>query len=204
MSGFVYLWENTLNGMYYIGSHKGDVNDGYIGSGKYFKPAYNKNPQNFVRKILYIGDDFLNYEEELLEFIDVKNNDRFYNLVNKVGAGWYSCHTKESRIKQANSLRGKKASKETRDKMTIRRKGSGNAMYGKKHSDLTKSLISESKKGKTVNSKNVIEVFSKKVFKSLTDCAKYYKVTQPTITSHLKKGEIIKRGKLKNKKLIYV
>ena len=27
MTGFVYKWVDTSNGMYYIGCHKGDVND---------------------------------------------------------------------------------------------------------------------------------------------------------------------------------
>lgn len=36
--------------MKYIGSHIGDINDGYIGSGKYFINAYNKNPEFFIEK----------------------------------------------------------------------------------------------------------------------------------------------------------
>jgi hypothetical protein len=54
MIGFVYLWTNTENGMKYIGSHKGDVNDSYIGSGVYFRRAYNKNPKKFERMLLII------------------------------------------------------------------------------------------------------------------------------------------------------
>ena len=204
MSGFVYLWKNTVNNMRYIGSHKGTIDDGYIGSGKYFKNAYKKNPENFKRSIIYIGEDFLEYEEELLEFINVKDNDKFYNLVNKVGAGWHPCHTKEARIKQANSIRGRKASEELRRKMSKKRKGSGNSMYGKKHSTETKKLISKAKKGVRINNKKVIELKSNMIFDSVGDCALYFKVTQPTISHHISKGEIIKRGKLKNKLLRYV
>ena len=40
MSGFVYRWTDTSNGMYYIGSHKGTPGDGYVGSGTWFMRAY--------------------------------------------------------------------------------------------------------------------------------------------------------------------
>ena len=50
-TGFVYKWYDTSNDMYYIGS-KGDVNDGYIGSGTSFLKAYNKRKESFFREIL--------------------------------------------------------------------------------------------------------------------------------------------------------
>ena len=196
MEGFVYLWENVKNGMYYIGSHKGDVNDGYIGSGKYFKPAYKKSPENFKRTIIYVGLDYVDREDELLKFVDAQNNPKFYNLSNSGYKGWYNCHTKEVREKARRSKLGKAPKCAFRDK-----KGVNNPMYGKKQNLSTKKLISESKIGRSVNNKKVIEVFSEKVFNSLTDCANYYGVSQPTISSHIKKGKIIKRGKLKNKKI---
>ena len=52
MKGFIYEWTNKRNGKKYIGSHIGELEDNYIGSGKYFKNAYNKEPHNFERKIL--------------------------------------------------------------------------------------------------------------------------------------------------------
>lgn len=197
--GFVYLWKNLINGMYYVGSHKGDVNDGYIGSGKYFKSAYRKNPSNFVREILYVGEDFLDYEQELLEFIDAESNDKFYNLVNKVGVGWHPCHTKEARRKRAQSMKGKIPKCALRDK-----KGENNPMYGKNHSKRSRELISESKKGKRINNKKVIELTSNTIFNSIQDCADYFNLSQPTISHHLIKGGVIKKGKLKNKILKYV
>lgn len=196
--GFVYLWENVYNKKYYIGSHKGYIDDGYIGSGKYFKRAYRKNPNSFIRKILYVGCDFLNYEQELLEFVDAKNNDKFYNLVNKVGAGWHPCHTEEARAKRVKSITGIAPKCAFRDK-----DGSKNPMYGKNHSEVTKNKISKSKKGIRINNKRVIEVTSNLIFDSIGDCANYFGIKQPTMSHHLIKGKKINRGKLKGKLFKY-
>lgn len=76
-NGFVYLWENKINGMMYIGSHKGNIDDGYVGSGVFFKRAYNKNPKNFQRTILYIGNDFIKVENDILKKYDLANNKNF-------------------------------------------------------------------------------------------------------------------------------
>jgi len=37
--GFIYMWTNIENNRKYIGSHKGNIDDSYIGSGKRFKNA---------------------------------------------------------------------------------------------------------------------------------------------------------------------
>ena len=65
--------------MWYIGSHKGHRKD-YIGSGVYFKRAYDKNPSDFERKIIYTGDyDMcLIIEDLLLKFFNAKNNKNSY------------------------------------------------------------------------------------------------------------------------------
>jgi len=51
---FVYVTTNLVNGKQYIGDHStNDLNDGYLGSGKYFINAVKKyGKQNFSRKIL--------------------------------------------------------------------------------------------------------------------------------------------------------
>jgi len=60
--GFVYLWRDSKNKMFYIGSHKGTVDDGYICSNKHMYRAYRKRPHTFRRKIL----SFCNTKDELL------------------------------------------------------------------------------------------------------------------------------------------
>jgi hypothetical protein len=49
--GFVYLWRDTKN-KYYLGSHLGELDDGYTGSNNRFQCAYKSRPLSFKRKIL--------------------------------------------------------------------------------------------------------------------------------------------------------
>jgi hypothetical protein len=51
-SGFIYLWFDSQTKMFYLGSHKGTLDDGYTGSNNYFKSAFKKRPQAFKRRIL--------------------------------------------------------------------------------------------------------------------------------------------------------
>lgn len=167
MSGFVYKWTNATNGKWYYGSHKGSVNDGYIGSGKVFLKAYNKSKEHFSREIVYVGDDYREIEELILETLDAANDRQSYNMKNSAIGGDTSMHfSQEARRKMSESskkrdfskpmpeetrekirqkLLGGKASEETKKKLSELRKGSGNSFYGRKHSEETKRKISEAK-----------------------------------------------------------
>ncbi len=156
--GFVYKWIDSSNDMMYIGSHKGTVDDGYIGSGVHFNRAYDKRPEAFSREIIYFGEDFRELEEFILEEYDAKNNKSFYNLKNSaIGGDTFSgkTHTKEARNKISQSRKGKTWSKESRLKM------------------------SESRKNK--NTKKVYCGFLQKEFKSAGDCAKELNVSHQYI-----------------------
>jgi len=132
MSGFVYLWENTKNNMRYIGSHKGSVNDKYIGSGVYFKRAYNKKPNDFQRTILYIGEDFIEVEDKLLKIYNVEKDSNYYNLKNSAIGGWEHCNTEEIKRKRGRSLsKSKKGKRYTH--LDYDKSGINNPMYGKTH-----------------------------------------------------------------------
>lgn len=63
-SAFVYKWTNSISNEYYIGVHKGDVEDGYIGSGLKFKSKFIKHKENFKREIISFHN---NFEEALSE-----------------------------------------------------------------------------------------------------------------------------------------
>lgn len=52
MIGFVYLWRDRMRRMFYLGSHCGTENDGYIGSNIRLKRSYKRRPQDFKRRIL--------------------------------------------------------------------------------------------------------------------------------------------------------
>jgi hypothetical protein len=200
--GYVYLWENIDNNMMYIGSHKGNINDEYIGSGTYFKRAYNKNKDKFIRKILYVGIYFREYEDKILKKLDVSNNKLFYNLKNDAIGGWdhinSNIYLNKKRIKGiSDSKKGNRYKHLDYDK-----NGINNPMFGKKHSEETKLKISKSRKNIIPYSKKIIELTDNIIFKSVNECANFYNIT-PSTMSVLIRGEIIKSGKCKNKKFIY-
>jgi len=54
--GFVYKWIHNPTGQYYIGIHKGTIDDGYIGSGKRFRSKWAlTDPNEWQRDILFEG-----------------------------------------------------------------------------------------------------------------------------------------------------
>lgn len=91
MSGFVYKWTDSTNGKMYIGSHRGHIDDGYVGCGIYFARAYKSRPESFSREILYVGDKYREEEERILLELDCANSKDYYNLKNSsVGGDTYS------------------------------------------------------------------------------------------------------------------
>jgi hypothetical protein len=176
----IYKVTNKINGKIYIGSHKTkDLNDNYMGSGKYLNYAFNKHGiENFTKEILYVFDTpELMYakEAELVneEFIAESNT---YNL--KVGGfgGWdYINNNEELRIaknKKARKIanengaleKAKKAKAEllkddlylrkTGQKISKANKGKPGQFKGKKHSQESKEKMSLSSKGITSGEKN--------------------------------------------------
>jgi hypothetical protein len=108
--GYIYKWTNIKNEKHYIGSHYGSIEDSYIGSGKAFKPAYYKNPNDFKLTILeYITEDdkklVLKTEQKWLDTIDnIRKNKSYYNL-NNYAIGGSSHITKKHIQKRANTLK---------------------------------------------------------------------------------------------------
>ena len=50
--GFVYLWYDKKRNKFYLGSHLGLPEDGYVGSNHRLKCAYKSRPETFKRRIL--------------------------------------------------------------------------------------------------------------------------------------------------------
>ena len=176
MTGFVYKWVDTSNGMYYIGCHKGDVNDRYIGSGTYFLKAYNKRPEAFVREVLYVGEHFAELEEFMLTELNASQDKESYNLVNACrGQNEYTSEVRE-RIGKAH--RGVPKRESTKIKMSA-------AAKGKVKSDSHRESISKSMIGKTGrDSRNKVAVYCAYLdeeFATIKECAKALGVSRSVV-----------------------
>jgi hypothetical protein len=80
---FVYKWTNINTGKFYIGKHKGTIDDGYISSGKSFLDCYYSDPSIFKREILFQGTDQECYEQEgilIKQAIQAVGYNNIYNL----------------------------------------------------------------------------------------------------------------------------
>lgn len=154
----IYKITNRIDGKIYIGSHKTkNVNDNYMGSGKYLKRAQEKyGLENFTKEILFVFDtpeQMYAKEAEIVneDFIMTKNT---YNL--KVGGfgGWDYVNanptydrSERARIARSYSsgFAGKTHSEEFCKKISAIH--SNNSYFsGKSHSNETKKLMSEKAK----------------------------------------------------------
>lgn len=94
--GFVYLWFDTKNKMYIIGSHHGSLEDSYTTTtgGKYVKNIFKKRPETMKRRILEYNTniDEYRYTQQLEQkWLDKRpnicNNNRYYNMKNWATGG---------------------------------------------------------------------------------------------------------------------
>ena len=94
-TGFVYIWYDRKRKWFYIGSHMGTLNDGYIGSNIRLQRSYNKRPEDFKRRILkyHFNDnhkellsmeqsflDKIKYEELNIKQNIIENTIKYYNV----------------------------------------------------------------------------------------------------------------------------
>lgn len=83
MQGFIYIWRDKIRNMYYVGSHDGTIDDGYISSSHWLTAEVRYRPEDFKRRILkYV--DLPNLKLEEYKFINLIKDDEFgkkyYNL----------------------------------------------------------------------------------------------------------------------------
>lgn len=152
-TGIVYRWVNTVNKKWYIGSHQGPVDDGYLASGKLVNRGFLKyGIENFVREILYVGEDFREVEEFILEFVDAAYDPMSYNLKNKAVGG--------------DVWRGRKNTKEYEEHLQkLSQPGKKNGMFNKRHSVESKALMSKSKLGNIPWNKGKTGIYSEETLK---------------------------------------
>lgn len=112
--GFVYIWFDRKHKRFYIGSHWGFENDGYICSSRWMRKAYKRRSNDFKRRILSLvftsRKDLI--EEEIYWHSFIKSHEmgkRYYNL-KKASSLWhtdeYSRLTVSEKISQKAKERG--------------------------------------------------------------------------------------------------
>lgn len=151
MAGFVYRWNNLVNSRWYLGSHEGELTDGYTGSGKAFRLAVKKHGfENFTREILYVGEDFKRVEDIVLKALALDRLHLSYNIKQSASGGVKGSvksermksrlsstrkrifqergflNTTEARAKMSDTHKGVSLSSSTRARMSEAQKRVGN------------------------------------------------------------------------------
>lgn len=168
---YVYQITNNINGMKYIGS-RGTNNEPMEDLKKYrsssrnntLKTELKNHPESFIYEILSLHDtrsESYIEESRLHKLYDVMNNNEFYNMTNHGSNKFTTCGMVAVRDTFNNTMLvsinderylngelvsvnlGRKASDETRLKMSERNKGDNNHFYGKKHTNETKAKLAE-------------------------------------------------------------
>jgi len=150
--GFVYQYQNLMNGKKYYGQttleegtrEKLHLRDTKRGSQYYFHKALRKyGRDNFKKEILYYCPDQLSLS--LIEDIYINLfslSPKGYNLKRGGSHGKFSRETKE---KISESRKGQKHSIETKKKMSESRRGANNSFFGKHHSESARKKMSKIK-----------------------------------------------------------
>lgn len=86
-TGYIYLWYDTKAKLFYLGGHKGKVEDSYICSNKMMLRAYKKRPNTFKLKILeYVDGDNKVLREAEQRWLNMIRDEELYwtpNIYNK-------------------------------------------------------------------------------------------------------------------------
>lgn len=165
MSGFVYVWRDRKHNRYYVGSHCGRPDDGYVCSSNWMLAAYGRRKEDFKRRIVAVvttsRSNLLEEEYRWLQMIkDEEAGVRYYNVylhrfghwtcdpersaevsekLSKIGTG--RKHSEEHRRAISEGNKGKKLSDEHRQALVA-------ANTGKKASDEAKAKMAAAKLGK--------------------------------------------------------
>lgn len=125
--GFVYIWYDKRKKRFYLGSHWGSTDDGYICSSNWMRNAFRKRPNDFKRRILSIHTDrasMFDEEERLLQMIKEEElkGKRYYNACRHTFKHWSHDPEKMKSMSERISKRNKGTKVQFKDPEERRRK----------------------------------------------------------------------------------
>lgn len=135
--GFVYIWFDRKHKRFYIGSHWGIEDDGYVCSSNWMRDAHRRRPCDFKRRI--IARVFTNRRDLLLE------EHRWLSMTKpqELGSRYYN-HTTNVTIPSVSGFVSTSTKKKIRDAQV----GEKNHMWGKTHTPEARAKISNTHKGR--------------------------------------------------------
>ncbi len=156
--GFVYIWFDKKHKRYYIGSHWGTEDDGYICSSTNMRENFKNRPDDFSKKILIkvytTREDLLIEEQKWLDKVPREEfGKKYYNINARVQGYWWVNEETKSIIGKKISKAMNKIKLDHPEKWKKRNLKLSNASLGhqrnkgKRHSDETKQKISLAQKG---------------------------------------------------------
>jgi hypothetical protein len=187
-SGFVYIWRDRKHNRYYIGSHWGSEDDGYICSSPWMRQAYSHRPDDFKRRILSRVNtnrsDLLKEEQRWFDMVKPEEiKIRYYNLHLKTYGPWYA--NEQSRLSVGEKISAAKKGKQT---------GPRDPSIGEKISEVKKKKFAERRK-QTGSS------FTEEHRKTMSDCRigvaqseESNKKRSKTLKQKYESGELIARS----------
>ena len=102
--GFIYIWYDCKRKMYYIGSHYGTEDDGYICSSNRMRDAYRRRSHDFKRRIIKNKIDRSNLLEEEHKWLQLIPDDelgkKYYNLRKHKWGHWSTDEKTKLSIKE--------------------------------------------------------------------------------------------------------
>ena len=146
MYGYIYLIVNKIDGKTYVGKRKlykkSWNEDGYMGSGKYLKPAQKKygieNFEKFLITWTYSEEDAC--EKEKFWIAEYRRRGKAeYNISNGGDGGFLN---EELNKKRSETQKGRHLSEEHKKKISEAHKGKTSGMKGKHQSDEAKRKLS--------------------------------------------------------------